>query len=157
MRLTQRDAMVLYLRCVDGLSFRAIASACQRDVSTVYGHYKHALLALACYDASGNPNAPGIMRLESILAIWTHNGHRALRASEQALDEVQALVVDKARDFDIVAECMIGDCEMRHKHNGMPDWSQWEMRYLNRTGRTSIPNSVYDACRAARYCDADES
>jgi len=155
MRLTQRDAMVLYLRCVDNLSFRAIARACNRSVSTVYDHYAHALCALACYDEAGNPNAPGIMRLERIIAMWTQDTRMASRATDRAMDEVQALVIAKAQEFDMVKQCMDADCYT--PHNGMPDWSQWEMRYLNRTGRTSIPNSVYDACRAARYCDAEGS
>ena len=146
--------MVLYLRCVGGLSFRAIGRSCQRDVHTVYEHYKHALAALACYDEAGNPNAPGIMRLERILAMWTRDATLGARTTSQAVDELQSLTIAKAREFDLVAECMEADGSTQRR-SAIPEWQLWEARYLNSTGRTSIPNSAYDACRAVRYCDAE--
>ena len=73
---------------------------------------------------------------------------------EQLAAELEDHVLGPAAELAKVSECMDADCCV--PHNGMQNWSQWEMHYLNRTGRTSIPNGVYDAWRAAgKYCDAD--
>jgi C4-dicarboxylate-specific signal transduction histidine kinase len=86
-----------------------------------------------------------------------HSSRDMAQKREQLVDELEASVLRRSADLEQAAECMDADCPAFHKRSKGPDWQQWEMRYLNRTGRTSISSSAYDACRAALYCDADES
>jgi hypothetical protein len=146
--------LVLHYR--QGWSLRTIALAFH-----VHHHNVKRAMELACNELADScpesvcatsPFIGGLLRFEGSDAPRQKPAIAAMRR-EQLAAELEDHVLRRAAELAEVSECMDADCCV--PHNGMPDWSQWEMHYLNRTGRTSIPNRVYDAIRAARYCDAD--
>jgi hypothetical protein len=151
---TVRLMLVLHYR--QGWSLRTIAAAFHVHHHNVRRALELACIALAdsCPESvcATSPFIGGLLRYEGSDAPRQQPAIAAMRR-EQLAAELEDHVLRRAAELAEVSECMDADCYV--PHNGMPDWSQWEMRYLNCTGRTSIPNSVYDACRAGRYCDAE--
>jgi C4-dicarboxylate-specific signal transduction histidine kinase len=84
-----------------------------------------------------------------------HSSKDMAQKREQLADELEASVLRRSADLEQAAECMDADCPAFHKRSKGPDWQQWEMRYLNERGRTSIPTGAYRADRAGKYSDRE--
>jgi hypothetical protein len=85
----------------------------------------------------------------------------ALRRDQLAQDLDLRMDMRSAELAD-VSECMGANCPLSHNRSKGPAWTQWEVRYLNETGRTTIAESAYGAGKRtgkspAYYCAGNPS
>ena len=160
--LTGRGSLVLYLYYREGLSFRQISKLTCLPRSTVYDIYQRCLAELAERTDLNNPDA--ILSIEGVLTQWCGGEQRrkpriaALR-QEWIAQELDQRMDIRAAEMAALSECMGANDSVSHKRNKGPAWTQSEMRYLNETGRESVPREAYRVCKHGRslpaFCAGD--
>ena len=146
MELPEGVRLTIILHYREGWSLRRIARALDWPESTLRTRLNAALSYLCdVVDVENLRTCPfigGLLR-------WDE-GTQARQAPRLAADLDEYMAV-RAIEIEVVSECMSDGHQASFLRSKGPAWQQWEMRYLNRTGRTSMPSSAYNAGTAERY------
>jgi len=158
--MTRRAALCIYLYIHEGWSYQDIASAINYTDWTVRADVGAAkrILALAV-ESRGYPF------IERFFSLWRDGEQQrkphyvALRHDRLAQD-LEQRTAQRSKELADVSECMGANRTVPHKRSKGPAWTQWETRYLNETGRASIPLAAYGPKSKrgrlpSRFCASD--
>jgi hypothetical protein len=153
--------MCLYLFVEEGWSYQEIAAAIGCVDMTVIRDVKDAKRVL-----SEQVECCGYPFVEDFFALWRsgeqHSMPRyaALR-HERLAQDLEQRITQRSQELADVSECMGANCPMSHTRSKGQAWTHWESRYLNKTGHTAVPESLFAAkksgARPSHYCAADPS